>query len=517
MSGGDDVRLAMIAAVIVATLAGLAGAGYLWLKPAPVVVEQDPSLLPLPLEARASRFGEYWAEVFVIDLGQPGIQLLAPRSGRAAFFDMDNDGFAEFSGWVAPDDGILAIDLDGDGRITNYSELLGGGDKSGFGALNWLDSDRNGTIDQFDRDYHRLYVWRDLNGDGLSSPNELIPLGRSQIRIIPLRARAVNETIALQKVVARGPVYIAGSERDMVAVNLAYDNTISRDDRPLGTFDTTILSLPELRGYGRLANLQRAMNDDKKLHDMVRALKDTAFSELLAVNAPVEDKTREILYRWGRVDELPRDRRGMADSRMLEWIEEYRDEEYRQGGIAGVPNPTPDMQARIAASFTRTHTLMTGKLLAQTQLGALFTGLRYNAARDVLEGYRGIDAQRLNQVKWIASQSNDPPAVWQVVMLMVNAMGEQVMSSADRAMLVAAIAATAPKTSFDALMKSVRERDSAATTPVTPPTAAPVPAAPAVAAPPATPTAPVAAPAAPTAAPASAGGGNKIRRVGSGN
>lgn len=514
MSGGDDVRLAMIAAVIVAALACVAGVGYLWLKPAPVAVEQDPSLLPLPLEARASRFGEYWAEVFVIDLGQPGIQLLAPRSGRAAFFDMDNDGFAELSGWVAPDDGILAIDLDGDGRITTYSELLGGGDKNGFGALGWLDSDRNGTIDQFDRDYHRLYVWRDLNGDGLSSPNELIALSRSQIRIIPLRARPVEETIGMHKVTARGPIYIAGSERDMVTVRLGYDNTISRDDRPLGVFDTSILQLPELRGYGRLSNLHRAMNADKKLHEMVAALKDTAFSELLAVNAPVEDKTRDILYRWGRVEDVPVARRGMTDSRMLEWIEEYRDEEYRQGSVSGAANPTPDMHPRIAGAFARTHTQMTGKLLAQTQLGALFTGLRYNAARDVLEGYRGIDAQRLNQVKWIASQSTDPARVWQVVMVLVNAMGEQVMSSADRAMLVAAIAATAPQTSFEALMKSIRDRETGASVPAAAPEAtAPVVAAPAVAAPVAAPVAP----AQPQAVAPSAATGGKIQRVGSGN
>ena len=505
MSGGDDVRQAMIAIVIVATLAVMGGAAYVLLKRAPVVVKQDRSLAPLTVVARASRFGDYWAEVFVVDLGQPGIQLIAPRSSRGAFFDMDNDGFAEFSGWVAPDDGILAIDLDGDGRITTYSELLGGGDKSGFGALSWLDSDRNGTIDQFDRDYHRLYVWRDLNGDGLSSPNELIPLGRSGIRIIPLRGRMVNETIALQNVVARGPIYIAGAERDMIAVRIAYDNTISRDDRPLGAFDTAILQLPELRGYGRLPGLQRAMNADSVLRDMVSALKATAISELLSVSDPVEGKTRDILYRWAKVEALPKERRGIPDSRMLEWLEEYRDEEYRQGGVSGVANPTPDMTPRIEAAFARAHTQMTGKLLVQSQLGALFTGLRYNPARDVLEGYRGIDAQRLNQVKWIASQSPDPAAVWHVVMIMVDTMGDQVLSSVDRAMLVAAIASSAPKTSFEELLRNIRAR---ATVEAMPPASAPAPAA-------APPVAPAAVPAAPQA-PANAPQPGRIQRVGSG-
>lgn len=453
------MRHAVIAGVIVVLLAAAAGGLHLWRVRA---AAQAPAaaLPPLAVEARASRFGDYWAEVFVVDLGEPGIRLLAPRATGATFFDMDNDGFAELTGWVAPDDGLLAIDLDGDQRITSYSELLGGGDRSGFSALNWLDSDRNGTIDQFDRDYERLYVWRDVNGDGLSSPNELIPLGRSTIRIIPLRGRAVEQTNGQQAVVARGPVYISGTERDMIAARLGYDNTVSRDDRPLGRFDPAVLALPDLRGYGRLTSLRRAMNGDQVLRDMVSAFKDTPISDLLSTSPPVEETTRAILYRWARVDALPDDGRGMADSRRLEWLEEYRDEEYRQGGPMGVANPTPDMQPYIAATFARPYAMMTGRLLAQSQLGALFSGLRYNAQRDVLEGYRGLDPQRLAQVRWIAGQSRNPQAAWRAVMLLVYALGEQAISSADCALLVAAIAATAPGTSYDALLSDIRARES---------------------------------------------------------
>lgn len=504
------MRQAIIAAVIVAVLASVAGGVYTWRARMAQQAAQVPKLEPLPVEARASRFGTYWAEVFVVDLGQPGIQLFAPRSANSAFFDMDDDGFAEFSGWVAPDDGILAIDLDGDGRITTYSELLGGGDKTGFTALSWLDSDRNGSIDQFDRDYNRLYIWRDLNGDGLSSATELIPLGRSNIRIVPLRGRPVDETNALQKIVARGPIYISGSERDMVVARIGYDNTISRDDRPLGKFDTTILDLPELHGYGRIPNLRRAMNEDKQLRDMVAAFKATAISELLSSSAPVENTTRDILYRWAHVDQLPPDGRGMPDSRMLEWLEEYRDEEYRQGGPAGPANPTPDVFPLIESTFARAHTVMTGKLLAQSQLGALFVGLRYNPARDVLEGYRGIDQQRLTQVKWIASQSADPAAVWRVVMVMINAMGDQVIGSADRAILVAAISSSAPKTSFDQLLADVRRSETAAS-----PQQAVAPTAPPAAAPQAAPVQQGGAPVtAPVTAPVAAQPG-RIQRVGS--
>ena len=61
----------------------------------------------------------------VLDLDGDGVELTAQVDGNVAF-DLDGDQFAEWTGWVAPDDGLLAIDLNGNGRIDDVSELFGG-------------------------------------------------------------------------------------------------------------------------------------------------------------------------------------------------------------------------------------------------------------------------------------------------------------------------------------------------------------------------------------------------------
>ncbi|WZB61814.1 hypothetical protein WJ970_33540 [Achromobacter xylosoxidans] len=41
------------------------------------------------------------------------------------FFDHDGDGFAEETGWVGKDDGLLVWDRNGNGQIDDGSELFG--------------------------------------------------------------------------------------------------------------------------------------------------------------------------------------------------------------------------------------------------------------------------------------------------------------------------------------------------------------------------------------------------------
>ncbi len=43
----------------------------------------------------------------------------------STYFDMDNDGFAERTAWVAAGDGMLVIDKNGNGKIDNQNELFG--------------------------------------------------------------------------------------------------------------------------------------------------------------------------------------------------------------------------------------------------------------------------------------------------------------------------------------------------------------------------------------------------------
>lgn len=54
----------------------------------------------------------------VLDLDGDGIELISLASTNAVYWDLDQDGMAEATGWAGADDGLLAYDWNGDGAIT---------------------------------------------------------------------------------------------------------------------------------------------------------------------------------------------------------------------------------------------------------------------------------------------------------------------------------------------------------------------------------------------------------------
>jgi len=104
----------------------------------------------------------------------------APRLARHRVgFDLDGDGSAEWTYWVGPKAGLLARDLDGDGRIGDGRELFGDAvARDGFAALAALDADGSGRIDRRDPAFGELLIWFDRNGDARSDAGELLPLSR---------------------------------------------------------------------------------------------------------------------------------------------------------------------------------------------------------------------------------------------------------------------------------------------------------------------------------------------------
>lgn len=59
----------------------------------------------------------------VLDLDGNGVQL-AHFDQANVFFDIDHEGVEEQSSWVSPTDGLLAIDLNNNGKIDDVSELF---------------------------------------------------------------------------------------------------------------------------------------------------------------------------------------------------------------------------------------------------------------------------------------------------------------------------------------------------------------------------------------------------------
>ena len=71
-----------------------------------------------------STYPTTYIDPILIDLNNDGI-ISTTSTNDGTYFDHQNDGFAETSSWVSPNDGILAIDKNNNGYIDNGNEIFG--------------------------------------------------------------------------------------------------------------------------------------------------------------------------------------------------------------------------------------------------------------------------------------------------------------------------------------------------------------------------------------------------------
>lgn len=80
-------------------------------------------------------------------------------TGRTVPVDLDGDGTAENLPLVGPGQAYLMLDRDGNGALTDRTELFGPVRGDGFAELAAYDSDGNGWIDEADPVFDRLRLW----------------------------------------------------------------------------------------------------------------------------------------------------------------------------------------------------------------------------------------------------------------------------------------------------------------------------------------------------------------------
>ena len=117
----------------------------------------------------------------VLDLDGNGIQTIA-REDSGGKFDLLGTGAGIDSGWISSGDAFLAVDIDGDGKVTSVAELFGGYSKGdGFAKLESFDSNGDGFVDAKDAAFGDLRVWQDLNGNHQTDDGELRSLSEAGV------------------------------------------------------------------------------------------------------------------------------------------------------------------------------------------------------------------------------------------------------------------------------------------------------------------------------------------------
>ena len=116
-------------------------------------------------------------------------EMLAPET--IVSFDLAGDARGAKWSWVRPDTGILVWDPKGTGKITSGRQLFGNATwwlffRDGYEALSALDDDGNGWLEG--KETKGLAIWRDADGNGISDAGEVLPLAKSGVEALAVKA-----------------------------------------------------------------------------------------------------------------------------------------------------------------------------------------------------------------------------------------------------------------------------------------------------------------------------------------
>ena len=126
------------------------------------------------------------AAPIVLDLTGNGLHFQSLAAGLAV--DYLGNGQPLHTAWAGKDDGILAIDLNDNGKIDSGKEFVFGGegktDLQGLAAQ--YDSNHDGLLDAKDAQFAKFGVWQDANSNGVNDAGEFKSLAEMGITSIDL-------------------------------------------------------------------------------------------------------------------------------------------------------------------------------------------------------------------------------------------------------------------------------------------------------------------------------------------
>lgn len=245
-------------------------------------MEQYVENVVISWDAICNWFGEKWAALFgdataarvrvdplILDIDGDGFNIESKKYGT--YFDLNCDGFAEKINWTNRD-AILALDLNGNGKIDDGREvfgdyhLLADGSRAanGFEALAQYDANGDGIIDEEDAIFSELRLWIDADGDGISGGGELKTLTELGIKAINLNYANANLTTGTEALIGNTATFVYEDDREGSIGELwVASDLFDTVETFITGISEAVNGLPDVRSYGHVNSLHNAMTLDE--------------------------------------------------------------------------------------------------------------------------------------------------------------------------------------------------------------------------------------------------------------
>ncbi len=335
----------------------------------------------------------------VLDISGEGLKTAELEQGT--YFDLNNDGFRERTGWITDGSALLALDKNNDGTINNGNELFvdgatlqnGSVATSAFQVLAQYDSNNDGIIDTNDDIFERLIVWTDYNSNGLCETYEMYSMDDMGIISIAIPSSRARANINVQN-----STYTNRRGEELLIGEFLFDNDPS-DSIPVDNFiveNEEIESLPFIPHYGNVYNLYQAMAKDES-----GALKSLVNQFITATG---KESRLEILdnliYRWtGAATASVNGRGAYIDGRRLKAVEQFMGRNFI--GAEGTANPNANAAVLLNQTYEDIREQCYQYLMMQTDLKELFNYIYPYTTELTIEKFVAILEADINNVKLI--------------------------------------------------------------------------------------------------------------------
>jgi hypothetical protein len=364
----------------------------------------------------------------VFDLDGDGVEITQLTGDTRSAFDLDADGLRTRTAWVGPDDGLLAMDINGNGLIDSGRELFGDSTvlrngkmaANGYGALGDLDTNKDGLINAQDTAFTLLRIWRDQNQNGVSESGELFSLAQTGISDIKLSKTACSQTLADgTKLDGTASFTIRGQTQTYTDAWFAQDPFHSEFTSHLPLSDAA-KALPDIAGAGAVRSLAEAATQSPALlalieqfqqagtHDAQMALMDPllkawADTSPLVTLSEWEAAGHTVTYAFFGQDSTG----NSLWKQRLSVLEAFNGENYRTLARTGKTaiSTASDRQALLQQSYDALDQSVYGAMVLQTRLRPYLDAIALvNDDAGVHLDTKGLDAAL--DAKWAQDPDN---------------------------------------------------------------------------------------------------------------